>query len=160
PSSECRPSAGSASFTSASGATKSGMTKSSRWRRVSRTSPGSPGVRRRRRSRVAGKLLTERRLRLRLRAELAVAPRAIDPRGVRVAAVLQHGRDDHAQARRSDPHAEVAADDLPGFVRDRVDVDPDRRAGETAERDRLADLGAEPAVDVPRGLRDPLALGA
>ena len=49
---------GSSSFTSGSGATKSGMTNWSSERRVSRTSPRSEAVRRKRRSRVTGNELT------------------------------------------------------------------------------------------------------
>src|SRR6266540_2257839 len=48
-STECRPSPGSSSLANASGPTKSGITKSSRWSRVSPTSPRSPLVRRKRR---------------------------------------------------------------------------------------------------------------
>ena len=50
--------AGSSSFRTVSGATKSGITKASRSSRVSRTSERSAPVRRSRRSRVAGKELT------------------------------------------------------------------------------------------------------
>jgi hypothetical protein len=53
-----RPIAGSASFGSVRGPTKSGMTKSSRSSRVSRTSERSASVRRRRRSLVTGKAPT------------------------------------------------------------------------------------------------------
>ena len=58
-----RPIAGRSGFASDSGPTKSGMTKSSRSSRVSRTRPRSRSVRRRRRRRVTGKALTPGSLR-------------------------------------------------------------------------------------------------
>src|SRR5919201_2044019 len=57
-STEWRPRPGSSGLGRASGPMKSGITKSSRWSRVSRTRPRNPLVRRRRRSRVTGNVLT------------------------------------------------------------------------------------------------------
>src|SRR5438034_1492882 len=60
PSAVYRPMAGSSAFESGSGATKSGMTKSSRSSLVSRTSERSDGEARRRLRRVVGKTLTRK----------------------------------------------------------------------------------------------------
>src|SRR5690242_68749 len=60
PSTSKRAMPGSSSFASGSGATKSGMTNWSSESRVSRTSPRSEAVRRKRRSRVTGNELTRR----------------------------------------------------------------------------------------------------
>ena len=70
---------GSSSFASGSGATKSGITNSSSESRVSRTSPRSEAVRRKRRSRVTGNALMGgmvRRALLRTRAPAASRARA------------------------------------------------------------------------------------
>src|SRR6188768_2377024 len=84
---EKRPIAGSSGFGCEDGPTKSGMTKSSRSRRVSRTRERNRSVRRRRRSRVIGKVLMPESLRPGRLPELESVPFRI--RGPGEAAVLR-----------------------------------------------------------------------